>query len=121
MNDRSQSFRTKSIGVRVTEPHFARLQTLADGQGKPLGEWCRDVLLEWAGNKKPSPAEQTLLAEVLGLRTILLNLFFKLANSEPISADDMHHLVERADADKLKKALARLEDAEKLMRVGGKP
>jgi hypothetical protein len=58
---------------------------------------------------------------VLALRTIFLNLFFRLANAEPITADDMHHLTERADANKLKKALARLEDSEKLMREGGKP
>ena len=121
MIDRTQSFRTKSIGVRVTEPHFARLQALADGHSKPLGEWCRDVLLERTENRKPSPTEQTLLAEVLALRAIFLNLFFRLANGDPITADDMHRLVERADADKLKKALARLEDAEKIIREGGKP
>jgi len=121
MINRTQFFRTKSIGVRVTEPHFSRLQALADGQAKPLGEWCRDVLLERAENRKPTPTEQTLLAEVLALRTIFLNLFFRLANGEPIKADDMHRLIERADADKLKKALARLEDVEKLMREGGKP
>ncbi len=56
-------------------------------------------------------AEQTLLAEVVGLRTILLNLFFKLANGERITAEEMRAVIERADADKLKKAQARLEQA----------
>jgi hypothetical protein len=38
-----------------------------------LGEWVREVLLERADGRKPSVIEETLLAEVLALRTILLN------------------------------------------------
>lgn len=120
MFDGTQS-RSKSIGVRVTESDFARLQALADAQAKPLGEWCRDILLEWTQDRSPTAAEQTLLAEVLGLRTILLNLFFRLANGEPVTADEMHGLIERADGDKLKKAQARLEETEKHMKGRGKP
>ncbi len=56
---------------------------------------------------------------MLGLRTILLNLFFKLANGEPITPEEMQRLIERADVDKLKKALGRLEEAEKTLREGG--
>ena len=36
MQDRSQ-FRTKSIGVRVSEADFSRLQALAEATGNPLG------------------------------------------------------------------------------------
>jgi len=38
MFDRSH-YRTRSIGVRVAEADFARLQALADAEGRPLGEW----------------------------------------------------------------------------------
>ena len=88
MLDRSR-FRTKSIGVRVTETDFARLKTLADAQGKPMGEWCREVLLAIAEGPEPRPGEQTLLAEVLALRTILLNLFYDLSGGGEIHADRM--------------------------------
>jgi hypothetical protein len=109
MNDHS-SFRTKSIGVRVTEADFTRLQSLADAQGKPMGEWCRDVLLATAEGPKPSPAERILLAEVLALRTILLNVFFSIANREALTSEEMKELIKRADGEKLKKAQAQLED-----------
>jgi hypothetical protein len=49
--------------------------------------------------------EQTILAEVLVLRTVLLSLFFKLANAEHITADEMQRLIERVDVHKLKKRL----------------
>lgn len=69
MIDRSQ-FRTKSIGVRVSESDFTKLQEIADLNGKPLGEWCRDVLLEVARHPAGTPIEQAVLAELIGLRTI---------------------------------------------------
>ena len=109
MLDRSR-FRTKSIGVRVTETDFARLKTLADAQGKPMGEWCREVLLAIAEGPEPRPGEQTLLAEVLALRTILLNVLFSIGSGKTLRPEEMQELIERADRDKLKKALERLED-----------
>ena len=112
MIDRSR-FRTKSIGVRVTETDFARLKTLADAQGKPMGEWCREVLLERADGRKPSVIEETLLAETLALRTILLNLHFTVAKGEAITAEGMQAIIERADAGKAKKAAERLAAASK--------
>jgi hypothetical protein len=109
MMDRSR-FRTKSIGVKVTEADFSRLQTLAEAQGKPMGEWCRDVLLTTAEVEKPSAGEQILLAEVLALRTILLNVLFAMASAKTLTAEEMTKLIERADREKLTKALALLED-----------
>ena len=59
-------FRTKSIGVRVTEADFARLQTLADGEHKSLGEWCRDVLLAMRLATQLGPFRQFNLAHPHG-------------------------------------------------------
>jgi hypothetical protein len=91
---------------------YAQLEALASARGQTLSEWVRSVLLQQlAAPNGHDAAEQTLLAEVVGLRTILLNLFFKLANGERITAEEMRAVIERADADKLKKAQARLEQA----------
>ena len=62
------------------------------------------MLLERAEGRKPSVAEESLLAEVLALRTILLNAFYKLAQGEKLTAEEMQGLIERADRDKAKKA-----------------
>ncbi len=108
MFDRSH-YRTRSIGVRVTEADFVRLQTMADSEGKSLGEWARDVLLEKVQTHTPTQAEQTIVSEVLALRTIVLNVVFSLANGADISQAEMMKLIDRADAEKLKKALQRLQ------------
>jgi Mobilization protein NikA len=103
-------YRTKCIGVRVREADFARLQALADSEGKSLGEWCRDILLERVEAREPSPADQTVvLSEVLALRTILLNSVFKLSKRKEITEEEMNELIDRADSEKVKRAVERLK------------
>jgi hypothetical protein len=79
--------RTKSIGTKVSDEEYAQLEKLAQSHGQTLGEWCRDVMLEHVDGRKPSVIEETLLAEVLALRTILLNLHFTVAKGEAITAE----------------------------------
>ena len=95
--------RTKSVGTKVTEDEYATLARLAEGQ--TLSEWVRDVLLAVAA---PRPADHVLLAELLALRTIVLNLMFAVAGGETPTTDAMKRLIERADEDKSRKALDRL-------------
>jgi transcriptional regulator of heat shock response len=108
------TLRTKSVSTKVTEEEYARFEALA-GE-RTISEWARDVLSRAAN---PKTCEQTILAEVLALRAALLNLFFKLASAERITADGMQQLIERADADKLKKALSKIQETEKLLIEGG--
>ncbi len=92
--------RTKCISTKVTDEEYARLEGLA-GE-RTLSEWVRGVLL----NKTIASSESILLAEVLALRAILLNLHFAMTNGEPLTADAMHRLIERADHDKFHHANA---------------
>lgn len=97
------SRRTKSIGTKVTPEEYDRIRTLASDQ--PVSEWVRAALLRTAD---VSPADTVVLAEVLALRTIVLNLHFHLCNSTPLTAEAMQRLIERADHDKQQQAEARL-------------
>ena len=105
MPDRSL-FLSKTIGVRVTEDDYASLQALAEAQGKPVGEWCRDVLLELARNPggKPKPIDQALLAEVIALRTIVANLTYAFTSDGKVTREQMLAVIDRADKTKLKRA-----------------
>jgi len=88
-----------------------RSVAVAEREGLTLGEWCRDVLLEQANGRKARPVEETVLSEVIALRTILLNAFYKLAQGEALTPDEMQRLIERADQDKSRKARERLAAA----------
>lgn len=106
------TLRTKSISTKVTDEEYAQFEALAGEQ--TISEWARDVLLKAA---KPDAGEQTVLAEVLALRTILLNMHFAVSQGQSLTAEEMRHLIQRADQDKLRKARERLAEA----KTGGSP
>ena len=114
------SLRTKSIGTKVTDEEYAELERAAQTSGKTLGEWCREVILanvNGHATKEQPPhggsESQALMAELVALRTILLNVLYKQANGESLTAEEMQRLIERADVDKLKKAAERLRQGSK--------
>src|SRR5277367_1104836 len=76
----ADQIRNRTVGCKMSDSEYERLSAVVESEGMTLGEWCREVLLERADGRKPSVIEETLLAEVLALRTILLNAFYKLAN-----------------------------------------
>ena len=98
--------RSKSISTKVTEEEYAQFETLAGDQ--TISEWVRDALLKAT---KPSPAEQTIVAELLALRMILMNILFSIANREPLTSTAMDDIIQRADACKSAKALEGLTRA----------
>jgi hypothetical protein len=100
------SLRSKSISTKVTDEEYARFEALAGEQ--TISEWAREVLLKAT---KPNAGEQTLLAEVLALRTILLNVHFAVSQGQALTAEEMQQLIARADQDKLSKARQRLAEA----------
>jgi hypothetical protein len=110
------NLRTKSIGTKVSEEEFARLEQAAQKASKTLGEWCREVMLA-STNRQPEKLNgigdeaHAVMAEVVALRAILLNVLFKQAKGEPLTAEEMQRLIDRADSDKLKKARVRLDQA----------
>ena len=95
--------RTKSISTKVTEAEYDEITRRAEPQ--TVSEWARGILV---GAAQPDPLHFLLLAELLALRTIVLNLNFALAAIGPPTEDAMHHLIDRADAEKFNKAKERI-------------
>ena len=112
--------RTKSIGTKVSEEEFAALEECARQADMTLSEWVRAVLLAAPGVELPGNdaageaalAGRVTLAEVLALRSLLLNIQFR-AGQGPMTEAEMRGLIERADAVKGDRARERLEAARK--------
>ena len=110
----SDQLRNRTVGSKVTESEYARLAAIAERKGVTLGEWCREVLLASTNDSQKvtaTAAEQALLAEVVALRTILLNALYKLAPQEDLTDRDLDRLIERADKDRFQRARERLAAA----------
>jgi hypothetical protein len=106
------SLRTKSVSTKVTDEEYAQMEGFAGEQ--TISEWARDVLLKAV---KPNVGEQVVLAEVVALRTILLNALYKLGQKEELSAEEMQELIERADRERFHRAKERLA----VPATGGQP
>ena len=59
----------------------------------------------------PGGEAHAVMAEVVALRAIPLNVLFKKAKGEPLTAEEMRRLIDRADSDKLRRARERLDQA----------
>jgi hypothetical protein len=97
--------RSKSVGTKVTEAELRVLESRAERAGLTLSEWVRDVLLGSSVEMGTLAAERAILAEVLAMRTILLNFMLKVGEGNPIPEAASKKLIEWADANKMKRAL----------------
>ena len=100
--------RARCLSTKLTEAEHARFTDLAGTRS--LSEWTREVLLQATTRH---PIEELLLAEVLALRTILLNLHFSVATVGAPTADAMQRLIDRADREKAQQAAERLAVAKR--------
>jgi hypothetical protein len=73
-----------------------------------LSEWTRQIVLAQLNPTIASSTEETVIAEVLALRTILLNALFRIVQGENLTADEMQNMIERADAGKSEKVREKL-------------
>ncbi len=102
--------RTRSVGTKLSEEEYARLEGLAAARGVTPGEFVRELVLNAFGDEQPeaTAAEQAVLSEILALRTILINTVYDLASGDA-TPERMKALIEKADAEKLQKAIERLK------------
>ena len=72
------------MGTKVSEAELRVLESRAERAGLTLSEWVRDVLLGSSVEMGTLAAERAILAEVLAMRTIVLNFMLKVGEGNPI-------------------------------------
>ena len=96
--------RTRSVGTKVSQEEYARLEACAANEQLSISEWSRQALLAAANVVQGSTAEKTILAEVIALRTIVANLIYTFTSEGKVTAEQMRAFIERADGTKSKRA-----------------
>lgn len=102
--------RTRSAGAKVTEAEYRQLEALAQARGLTVGEWCREVLLARLNQPPVTVVEETILAELVGLRMIVINLLKVLGNDGRIQQEELERIIRRADTEKAPTAVDRLRE-----------
>lgn len=85
----NETARGRSVATRLTEAEFSEVEAAASGAGKKVAEWLRDAALVQArGGEIEKETDQILLAELMGMRSLMLNLFAR-ASQGPLSTEDI--------------------------------
>ena len=102
--------RTRTVSTKVTEEEFAAIEDQAAERGVNLSEWAREALLDLL---KPDevPGNEILLAEVMALRTIVINLAG--ASVQAMSQEKIQELIDHADRERFRRAEERVSEAAK--------
>ena len=78
---------------------------------RALSAYTGAAVLEFAERDGSQPTEKVVLAELLSLRSVLLSVVFQMSKGQSVSEEEMRRLIERADREKHKKAMALLDES----------
>jgi len=100
------------------------VEAAASGAGKKVAEWLRDAALAQArGDQIEEETDQILLAELMGMRSLMLNLFAR-ASQGPLSTEDIKKMSAYSESIKQKRAaefLARRRQQQRAKEANDEP
>ena len=89
------------VTVKLTKDELGRVTEFARSQGLARGEWMRDVILRETGR---GPTSDPTLAEILGVRLLLVNVLRPLASGQVLATDAFDKLLDEISDTKHKLA-----------------
>jgi hypothetical protein len=93
--------RNRTVGVKVTDEEYEQLEAEAERRGVTMSDWGREVLLSQIGD----PAgHDVVLAEVMALRTIVINVLSAQAQGESMTREKIADLIRHADKERFRRA-----------------
>jgi hypothetical protein len=85
-------FRNTTRCLKLTEDEARLVDEIATAKGVPRSEWMRDVILR---ELRSEPASDPSLAEILGVRLLLVNVLRPLAAGQSMSLDAFDKLLDQ--------------------------
>jgi len=90
--DSSKSvFRKTTRCLKLTEEEARLLDEVATAKGVPRSEWMRNVILR---ELRPAPISDASLAEILGVRLLLVNVLRPLAAGQKLTPEAFDKLLD---------------------------
>ena len=101
----NETSRARSIATRLTDAEFGEVEAAAADAGKKVAEWLREAALAHAraGAGAEEQTDPILLAEMMGMRSLMLNLFAR-ASEGPLTTDDLRKMSTYSDSVKEQRA-----------------
>jgi len=101
----NETSRARSIATRLTDAEFGEVEAAAANAGKKVAEWLREAALAHARASAGSQekTDPILLAEIMGMRSLMLNLFAR-ASEGPLTTEDLRKMSAYSDSIKEQRA-----------------
>lgn len=99
-----RSPKTKTIGVRVTEPEYLSLEAEAWKAQKTVADWARDQILGPSGIRRTGSLDEHLFTELVGIQLLLMNTLGPLLRGERLTAEQLDAVLRQVQAAKARKA-----------------
>jgi hypothetical protein len=96
--------RTRTIGVRVTEPEYLALEGEAWKAGKTVADWARDQILSGSPGGNGASVQERTLTELVGIELLLINALPPLLRGERIPQERVEALWKQVQSTKSRKA-----------------
>ena len=96
--------RTRTIGVRVTEPEYLALEADAWKAGKTVADWARDRILGRPGFHGVSSLDGHLFTELVGIQLLLMNTLGPLLRGERLTGEQLDAVLRQVQSAKARKA-----------------
>lgn len=94
---KGRSQRTQSIGTKLTLQEESDVLSAAENAGKVPSEWIRELIMR---ELRTSSAADAFLAEILGVRLLLVNVLRPVAAGQKLSAEAFDKLLDDIGATK---------------------
>ena len=88
---RGREGRNQSLNTKLTPTELGAVETAAAAHGCALGEWVRDVILR---ELRRGSASDPSLAEILGVRLLLVNVLRPLAAGQRLTPEAFDKLLD---------------------------
>jgi hypothetical protein len=86
-----QALRVFPVTAKLTREERKAVTDFAQSQGLARGQWIRDVVLR---ELRPTPISDASLAEILGVRLLLVNVLRPLAAGQKLTPDAFDKLLD---------------------------
>jgi hypothetical protein len=90
-NDDRDALRVFPVTAKLTKQERTAVTDFARSQGLARGQWIRDVIL---GELHGAPASNASLAEILGVRLLLVNVLRPLAAGQKLTPEAFDKLLD---------------------------
>jgi hypothetical protein len=96
--------KTRTIGVRVTEPEYLALEGEAWKTGKTVADWVRDQILGRPAIHGTGSLDEHLFTELVGIQLLLMNTLGPLLRGERLTAEQLDAVLRQVQSAKARKA-----------------